>query len=577
MEALRQFVQNLGTTRLIIIGVVGAVTIGFFGLIIGQLQSSPMTVLYSDLQPAAASDIAQRLDAQNIPYETDAGGTIIKVPEGEVDRLRLSLAGEGLAGNVVGMELFDEDSSFGRTSFELNVNYVRAVEGELSRTISFIQSVQEARVHIVMPERRPFQRDADEPSAAIVIKPRGMGVTEAHAQSIQALVASAIPGLSPGRVTITDTSGRLLSKGSGGEGMGSFSSLEEARMAMEQRYRNKVESLLASRVGRGNVRAEVSVEMNMSRTTRSETRFDPAGQVVAAQTVIEEQSSEREESGSVTVGNNLPDADNNASSGPGSSEERVEERTDFQNSRTETVVVSEPGTVDRVRVAVLVDGIREKNDQGETTNYQDRTEDEIDALRELVLTAIPYNAERGDAVTVQAMRFADPPPMLDQQTQINIMGFEKQDIFQLLQVGGLILVATLVLLTVIRPLVSRILEAIPDAQMMKEAQQQEQARLAAEMEQDREQLALQAPDDGSITPEMLSAAARGDDRARALIRQAQQKGEFNLDDLNTESRIDVAQVEGRIQESAIKKVADIIQANPDDSVAIVRQWLYADS
>ncbi|WP_308909287.1 flagellar basal-body MS-ring/collar protein FliF [Pseudokordiimonas caeni] len=571
MDGLLQFLRNMGTGRLIAMAVVGALTVGFFALIIGQLQTKPMTTLYSDLEAASAASIVERLEADQIPYETAAGGSTIRVPSDQVDRLRILLAGEGLSGSLVGKELFDQGNSFGRTSFELNVNYVRAIEGELARTIRYIQSVQEARVHIVMPERRPFQREAAEPTASIMIKPKGPGLTGREAQAIQALVASAVPGLSPDRVTITDTNGRLLSDGAANGDMARLSTLEEARLAREQLYREKIENLLASRVGMGKVRAEVAVSMDMNRTTRSETEFDPEGQVILSQTVGEERAQETDPQDAVTVDNNLPEAQqggNQAAGGPTSTSQKSNEVTNFQNSKTETVTVQEPGQVSQIRVSVLVDGIRDLAEDGTTSNYQDRPEAEIESLRNLVLTAIPFDEARGDAVTVQSMRFADPPPMEPLPPTFNLFGMSKQDLLDIGAPIGLFILAVLVLLLVVRPIVTRVLEGIPDA-----------AQLAAEqkamLEAQQAPPALMGPD-SPITAEVVALAAAGDENAAALVRAAKESGTLDEANLQIESKIDVAKVEGKIKDSALKKVAEIIKSNPDDSVAIVRTWLYAE-
>lgn len=567
MESFLQFLRNLGTGRLILIGLVGALTVFFFFAIIGGLQRAPMEVLYSDLDPANASTIAQRLEAENIPYETDAGGRILRVPRDQVDRLRLTLAGDGLTGNVVGKEIFDQDSSFGRTSFELNVNYVRAVEGEIARTIQYLGSVSEARVHIVMPERRPFEREASEPSASILIRTSGAGLGRREAQAIQALVATAVPGLSPERVTISDTTGRLLVDGAADEGQfGSFSSLEEARLAKERMFRNKIEQLLARRVGDGRVRAEVSVQMDMSRTTTNAVTYDPDTQVVLSSNVVEEQSSDSEQvGGQVTTANNLPDAQAFGTT-PTSESRKTQETTNFENSKTETITVKEPGEITGLRVAVLVDGVREFDEEGNTTSYTDRTDDEVNALRSLVLTAIPFESDR-DEVTVSSMRFVDPAPMAQSTRAFNFMGLDKQDLIDVLTQGGVFVSVILVILLVVRPLVMRLIEAIPDAPPPPDPNQQIE-------DQTMEAPAIAGP--GGISSELLAKAAAGDEEAAALVRSATQAGSLTREDMGTDLKIDVAQVEGRIQESAIKKVSEIIRTNPDESVAIVKTWLYAD-
>ncbi|NVJ96557.1 MAG: flagellar M-ring protein FliF [Alphaproteobacteria bacterium] len=570
MENLVQFLRNLGTGRLLLIALVGAGTIFFFIALLGRWQNAPMTTLYADLDPANAATIAQRLEAQNIPYETDPSGRILRVPRDQVDRLRLSLAGEGLTGGVVGKEIFDQDSSFGRTSFELNVNYVRAVEGEVARTIKYLSSVSEARVHIVMPERRPFEREASEPSASILVRTSGAGLGRQEAQAIQALVATAVPGLSPERVTISDTSGRLLVDGAAEQGdLASFSNLEESRLAKERMYRNKIEQLLARRVGEGRVRAEVSVQMDMSRTTTNAITYDPNTQVVLSSNVTEEESRDSTQvGGQVTTANNLPDAQGFGAA-PSNTSSKTQETTNFENSKTETITVKEPGEITQLRVAVLVDGIRQFDDEGNTTGYQERPQDEIDQLRTLVLTAIPYvdNGTRSDEVTVTSMRFVDPTPIAQAAQDFNLFGLNKQDLVEVLSEGGLIIFVVLVMFMVVRPLVMRLIEAIPDAPAPQDPGQIE--------DRTPETPAITGPG-AIITPEIMAAAAAGDEDAAAAVRYARQSGSLVPEEMRTDAKIDVAQVEGRIQESAIKKVSDIIRSNPDESVAIVKTWLYAE-
>lgn len=338
---------------------------GFFMLIIGGLQTSRMATLYADLDPSSASSIAQALEAEGIPYESDATGRMIKVPEQDVDRLRLRFAGEGLTGGVVGKEIFDGESSFGRTSFELNINYVRAIEGELSRTIKNIRAVAEARVHIVMPERRPFQREESSPSAAILLKTSGI-ISQQQAQAIQALVASAVPSLSPERVTITDTSGRLILDGASQKGLQSFSNLEEARISSENVYRSRIEDMIGSVVGKGLVRAEVAVQMDMNRTTTSQVTYDPDTQVVLSQNLTEESSTEAQPGGQVTAGNNLPNAQGGVNGNPSNATSKTNEVTNFENSKVETTTVTEPGKITRINVSVLVDYNRELDEEGNT-------------------------------------------------------------------------------------------------------------------------------------------------------------------------------------------------------------------
>ncbi len=394
-------------------------------------------------------------------------------------------------------------------------------------------------------------------------------VGQQQARSIQALVASAVPGLSPDRVTISDTSGRLIMDGGGESEFTSFSSLEEARLANERTYRNRIEELIGSVVGRGLVRAEVSVAMDMNRTTTSQTTFDPDTQVVLSQNITEESSQEAPAGGQVTASQNLPDAQGGINGQPTNDTSKTNEVTNFENSKTETMVVKEPGEITQVRVSLLVDYNRQLDDDGNTVGTPTpRTDDELAQIENLVKTAIPFDEGRGDEVTVVTMRFVDPAPIEAAPEAFNLLGLNKQDVIDVTKYGGTILLAVLILLLIVRPLVTRLIEAIPDAPPPPDPNQVIE-------DQTTETPAIAAPG-ASLSAEILAAAAAGDEDAAAAVLAARDAGSLVPGQMRTDSKIDVAQVEGRLQESAIKKVADIIRANPEESVAIVRGWLYAD-
>ena len=574
MDGLLQFMRNMGTSRLIVMGSVLALAGAFFWVLISSVNTSSMVTLYTDLDPSAAASISEQLTADNIPHGSNSTGTTITVPSERVDQLRLRFATEGLSGGVIGKEIFDGESSFGRTSFELNVNFVRAIEGELTRTIKSIRSVREARVHIVMPERRPFQREENNPSASILLQTSG-SFSSNQAQAIQALVASAVPGLSSDSITITDTSGRLLADGGGKSEFSNFSDLEAARLGKERIYRNKIEDLIGSVVGRGMVRAEVSITMDMNRTTKSETVFDPDGQVVVSSDVTEETSEEPLPGGQATVANNIPGAlpgqgqDNSAESS------KTHETTNFELSKTETVTVQEPGRVTQVLVSVLVDHQRTLDANGNTVGTPtERTPAEIEQIKSLVITALPpiensdgsLSAVAEANVTVAQMRFIDPTPIEPAEEPFNLFGLDKAFILDIVKYGGLIIVSLLILVLIVRPIVSKVIDAIPEAPPPVDPALEDRVV---------ETPAIAAPG-APLSAEIMAAAAAGDENASAAVLAAREAGALIPNQMRTDSKIDVAQVEGRIQESAIKKVSEIIKSNPDESVAIVRTWLYAD-
>jgi flagellar M-ring protein FliF len=569
VDGLIQAFKSFGTARLIAFAGAILATIFVFSLIIGRIGQPPMRILFSGLAPQDAATIVQSLETQGVPHEIEAGGSIIKVPDDQVDRLRITLAGDGLAGSIVGKEIFDQDSSFGRTSFELNVNFVRAIEGELSRTIRNIQSISEARVHVVLPERRPFQRDASEPSASILVRTVGGGLGGRQVQAIQSLVASAVPGLTPDNVTISDTAGRLLSDGASETQIGSFSSLEEARINKERLYREKIEDLLARYVGKGNVRAEVSIDINLNRTTRNQVTFDPDAQVVVSQNSRENTS--RDETSTptpdtATVANNLPDAQQSSNTSVNTTSD-LDETTNFENSKTETITVVEPGEIKQLRISVLVNSDALTPPPAEDGTPSQTAPIDTAALEELVKAAVPYDEARDDQITVQALTFAPAEELEPPEEPFNILG---ASVNQLINIGtsvGLFILGAMFLLMIVRPIVMKLIETIPaPVEEPTPAQIEDQAA---------DTPALFAPDT-PVTADVVAAAAAGDESAAAIVRAAKSSGSLALDNFGVESKIDVAQVEGRIQESAVKRVAEIIKAHPDESVAILRNWLYAD-
>jgi flagellar M-ring protein FliF len=569
VDGLIQAFKNFGAARLIAFTGAVMATIFIFILIIGRIGQPPMRVLFSGLAPQDASTIVQSLEAQNIPYELDAGGSIVKVPDDQVDRLRITLAGDGLAGGIVGKEIFDQDSSFGRTSFELNVNLVRAIEGELARTIRNIQSISEVRVHVVMPERRPFQREASEPSASILVRTVGGGLGNRQVQAIQSLVASAVPGLAPDNVTISDTAGRLLSDGASEQQFGSFSSLEEARVNKERLYRDKIESMLIRYVGEGNVRAEVSIDMNLNRTTRNQVTYDPDGQVIVSQNSRENTS--RDESSTptadtATVSNNLPDAQQSSNTSVNTTSD-LDETTNFENSKTETITVIEPGEIEQLRISVLVNSNALTSPPADDGTPAETATVDVAALEELVKTAVPFNEARDDQLTVQALAFAPVEELAPAEEPFNILGAGVNQLISIATNFGLIILGIMFLLLIVRPVVMKLIETIPVP-----SDEPEPAQLE---DQATDTPALFAPD-APVTADVVAAAAAGDENAAAIVRAAKSSGNLALENFGVESKIDVAQVEGRIQESALKRVADIIKTHPDESVAILRNWLYAE-
>jgi flagellar M-ring protein FliF len=303
--------RGLGPARL---GLMGAVAAGILaGLIVltSRLATPPMALLFGDLDLEDSGRIVAKLEQMKVPFDLRANGAQVYVPEDQALRLRLSMAEEGIpAGGSLGYELFDRADSLGATSFVQNLNHLRALEGELSRTIRTIDRVQNARVHLVLPKRELFARDQRPASASIILKMKGSNrLSPGQVQAIQHLVAAAVPDLDPGHVSIVDDRGALLSRVEDGDGAAA-AGLAEARSAFETRLKSAVERLLEQSVGPGAVRAEVSAELNFDRVTTNQETYDPDSQVARSTQTREESSASTDGDGeqTVSVANNMPEA-----------------------------------------------------------------------------------------------------------------------------------------------------------------------------------------------------------------------------------------------------------------------------
>src|SRR5918997_1486877 len=450
--------MRLGPARIAAMGGVTLALIAFFAFVIMRVSQPAMGVLYADLSAQDAGAIIRDLDARSIRYETRADGQTILAPRADLARIRMELAGKGLpAGGGVGYEIFDKGDAFSSTSFVQGINHLRALEGELSRTIRSIGRVQAARVHLVMPERRLFERDREPPRAPIVLKLRG-DLETAQVRAIRHLVASAVEGLKPERVSIVDEQGRLLADGAQSDASNASQATDEKQASVERRLRAQVEQIVAGVVGAGRARVQVAAELDLNRIeSRSET-FDPESRVVrSTQTRAENQLSGNPE-GAVSVGNELPGANAQGGNNAGrDASNKNEEVVNYEISRTTRTEVIEGGRLKRLSVAVVLDGIYGRGANGEAT-YQPRPQEDLDRIAALVRTAIGFDRNRGDQIEVVNLRFAETPAVAEVKDEPLLSGLfhpGKEDIFRLLELGVIALLTLIVLLVVVRPMVRK--------------------------------------------------------------------------------------------------------------------------
>ena len=516
---------------------VTAALIGFFAFVIMRVTTPQMTTLFTDLSLEDSSSIIKDLERQAIPYEIRNEGSVILVPKDKVTRLRMKLAEGGLPkGGGVGYEIFDKSDALGTTSFVQNINHLRALEGELARTIRGIDCIQAARVHLVLPERPLFSRETPEPSASIVVRVRG-SLEQQQIRAIRHLVASSVNGLKPQRVSIVDESGQLLADGAASDIDQAVG--DERRNAFEKRMRKQVEDIVSSVVGQGRARVQLSADFDFNKITQTSDKFDPEGRVLRSTQTREESSLSGSDSGQVTVNNELPgNQQNNGASQGRDQSKKTEETNNYEISRTTKTEVTEAGRVNRISVAVLVDGAYSKNEKGELV-YKERGKEELDRIAALVRSAIGFDQKRGDQVEVVNLKFAEGPqvaPIAEPTGLLGMLQFTKDDIMYVIELGVMMLLGLVVLFMVIRPLVKKILAS---------------EELAAFKN------AVTAP------PEEIAAPAPAQGGPAGLIAPGN----------NTAHLIDVAQVQGQVHAQSVHRVGELADRNPNETAAIVRQWL----
>ena len=552
MDALLQTLRNLGAMRLAAMGGVVLVIVGLFLYLMTAGSSPSMSLLYADLTPADGGAIVQQLEQQQIPYRVSADGTRVEVPGDQVGRVRMLMAQQGLpTGGNVGYEIFNQPEGLGTTNFMQNIQQLRALEGELARTVQTLQPVQQARIHLVLPKRELFSRNTQTATASVFLRLRpGASLGKEQVLAIQTLVAASVPQLEPGMVSIVDEKGNLLARGMGADTPEAMmATAEEKKLAEQRRLQQQIEDLLGRTVGYGRVRAEVSLDLDLDKIVTNSETYDPEGQVVRSTETDNNQEERQDRDGvdPVTVANNLPTADATQNATGTSSEKinRTTETVNYEISKTVKVHERGPGQVRRLSVAVLVDGNYAPGENG-TQVYTPRSEQELQQLEALVRSAIGFDGARGDTVEVVNMRFATAEGELDSAAEETLFGLPKQDVFRIAETIVLAIVAILVILLVIRPLVARALDRTP------------------QLEEEPDLLA-----DQSGMPQL--AGPGGGALARELAMEAAQANE------ELEQMIDINRVDGRVRASSLRKVGEIVEKHPEEAVSIIRNWLYQES
>ena len=523
MNELLGIIRSFGVARL---GAIIGVTIGVavaLGLIILRIGEPPMSILYSDLDMRDAQRVIERLEQDGVKHNVreNGGRVAILAPRDVASRLKLDFAADGVvAQSGVGYEIFDQNDTFGATSFQQNMNRLRALEGELGRTIASITGVRSARVHLVLPERELFAREKNAASASIVVDVPN-GLDQRSVKAIVNLTASAVQELSPADVTVLDASGALLVAGQHADNMNPLGGdAEEKTAAVEARIRRTVENLVGRIVGDENLRVQVAAEIDFNRVTENSEIIDPDSQTVLSSTVVEETSDDVDPARStgVSVANTLPGAAAIPQAGPASTStnRRTEEVTNYEISRTVRQEVREMGGLKRLSVAVALNA-----------GAQPRSEAELAQISSLIRSAVGFDENRGDQLEVIEAPFAPTAAVGPTAVASNsTSSLTRAETMRLAEITALCMIALALVFYVLRPMFS-------------------------------------APKTQAVAASAPPAAVETE------LRTSLPAPETN----GFEKKIDLARVEGQVKTSSLSQVSEVVKGHTDESVSILRSWI----
>jgi flagellar M-ring protein FliF len=515
------------------------IVVAVIGGTIFRLSETKMVPIYNNLETKDSGDIIAELEARSVPFELRANGSQILVPETKMLRLRMILSEKGLPtkGGLVGYEIFDQSETLGTSSFIQNVNLLRALEGELARTIASFAQIATARVHLVMPKRELFTKDRQEPTASVMLGMRGSkGLTREEIHAISHLVATAVPGLNVSKITIVDTKGRAFKLGAEDtDDPGVVANTNtEYRQNYEKHLQTTLEDLLGQSLGANKVKVHVTADLNFDRVVTNSETYDPDGQVVRSVQSEEEHDASKQsnQDNNVSVATNLPNSTaNNVTDNNVVTNDRTSETTNYEITKVVKNQIMETGTIKKLSIAVLVDGQYKIDAANGTVTYIPRAQEELDKVGTLVKSAVGFHKERGDMLEVVNMQFDIDMDALKPQDLTHWLKEQFASIAQTLIIASVIV---LVIVLVIRPVAIRAFELT-----------------RGELDQ--------------LTISDLSVETMPEDLIPAKEKESAK--------LEEESMIDIEKVSSQFRSGPIKSINEFMEKHPNEALVVLRRWL----
>ncbi len=459
------FLKKLGIYKLVLFSLSTlAVLIALVYFVI-SLSKPIYSPLYNDLTQQDQNIVTLKLQSMGINYQVGAKNSQILVPADKVLSLRMYFAQKGLitSGNLVGYEIFDKENGLSSSQFLNNVNALRALEGELSRTINSLSQVENSRVHLVLPKKELFSKSSVTPSASIMLKLKvGESISKNEIKAITNLVEKAVPDLSSDNISIIDSIGSSL-KAPGSEDNGLFNDNNsefksfEYQNLVEKKLKSKIENLLEIRVGIGKVKVNVAAKINTNRQVMVSEVFDPDGQVIRSKKVSEEKEDDENDGDGISVANNIPNSNQqlNNSNSILKKKSKLDDITNYEISKTVTNKIIDEGAVEKLSVGILIDGYYVYDEKSKSNVYEKRSDEELEKLGALVKSAIGYDQNRGDTIEIVNLKFIDN----NFEKDIQKANWLDDNLKNLIQMGMIGVIVILVILLIFRPILAKILEA----------------------------------------------------------------------------------------------------------------------
>ncbi len=461
-QNLLENLKSISTGKMTAMFSIIVVSIAGMLLLYSWIQKADYEVLFANLSEEDTGRVVEELRSKKIRYQLEPGGAVL-VSGDKVYDLRLQLAAQGLPqGTGVGFEIFD-NTSFTTSEFVQKLNYKRALEGELSRTIRSLSAVRQGRVHLVLPDKSvfAFQEGRAETTAAVFVTLRkGRKLSSSEVEGIVHLVSSSVEDLRPDNIAVIDNKGQLLTRPSDESGIGLSGNQTEYQAGFEQNLTTKVVSILENVVGRDKVKAKVSAEFDFTRRERTEEVYDPEGVVIRSEQKSTEKTSSGMSGGGVPgTASNLPGGRGAGQSSSLGKSQKQNEMINYETSKTVRHIVESPVTLERLTVAILIDGIlpSQKESVENPEQYIIRSEENIKYYEDIVRKTIGFSEDRGDEISVNVMPFERVEYGEVQEAETDYMSM----VITVLKYIVPLIIAVLFFLTVLRPMVRSLTAAAP--------------------------------------------------------------------------------------------------------------------